>query len=99
VALDAERGEIVDAIQMPSSARRIPSMMNFRAYRGVAQAAAVPVALQGPVPKSSPQRRCHVLLVAHPYLARSRHPAASPRYVVAGQSRIKQAVNQGLAAE
>ena len=65
MAAGAERGEIVDAVQTPLSARRILSMVNFQIRRGSAQATAPPVTLQGLLPQPSPLRRCEVLLVAH----------------------------------
>jgi hypothetical protein len=100
MAAGAERGEIVDAVQTPLSARRILSMVNFQIRRGSAQATAPPVTLQGLLPQPSPLRRCEVLLVAHAGHAGSHRPTVGHRMHTTlsgpaplGQSCIKHAVN------
>jgi hypothetical protein len=79
MAAGAERGEIVDTVQTPLSARRILSMVNFQIRRGFAQATAPPVTLQGLLPQPSPPRRCEVLLVAHAGHAGSPRPTVGHR--------------------
>lgn len=65
VAIAAERGEVVEAIEAPSSARRVSSMVNFQTVCRVTQPAATAVACEGLLPQPAPSRRCDVLLIGH----------------------------------
>jgi hypothetical protein len=69
VVFGAERGQRINAVEVPSAFWRIPPVMDFQAVGGVAEAASVPVAIERQLPQLLPLWRSDILLVIQPLMS------------------------------